>query len=184
MLNIFFSLSTDFLCIALYNNNDLIKSFQKLNHKLHSDNFLFYLRNILENSNKKLKEIDAIYFTYFPGGETGKRITISFLITLQTINSNLKFYHINTLLFQCGNEKKCLSILKINKNKYYISVIKNDKFLLENKILLENELDFFIKKFYNFLIKKDFLEINFLKNYEFLKEKFSIIKDVKDLQKY
>src|SRR5215207_8145109 len=107
MLQLYFSLSTPFLFLALKKNNQCLASIQKENFRLHSENFLLYLQQILTKTNHSLKEIREIYFTSAPGGQTGIRISLAFIGTLQVLNPQIKLYHINTLLLQAGANNNC-----------------------------------------------------------------------------
>src|SRR2546423_7463789 len=98
MLCLYFSLSSSFLFLALYENDQCLISIQKENTRQHSENFLSHLRQILTHTKHTLKEIKEIYFTSTPSGQTGLRVALAFLSTLQVLNPKVKFYHINTLL--------------------------------------------------------------------------------------
>src|SRR4051812_28134215 len=110
MISLYFSLSSSFLFIAIFKENKCLNIIQKENARLHSENFLFHLEEILKKSNCSLREIKEIYFTSTPSGQTGLRVSLAFLSTLQVINSKIKLYHINTLLLQAGTEN-CVSLL-------------------------------------------------------------------------
>lgn len=123
MFQLYFSLSTDFLFLALQKNNQLLESIQKKNPRLHSENFFLYLQQILTKNKASLPEIKIIYFTSTPGGQTGIRISLAFVVTFQVLNPQVKLYHINTLYLQAGN-KNCLSLLTIDRRerKYHAAV--------------------------------------------------------------
>src|ERR1700752_4549635 len=120
MLSLHFSLSSSFLFLALWENDKCLVSIQKENRRLHSDNFVSHLRLILVQTNHNLKEIAEVYFTSVPSGQTGIRVALSFLATLQVLNPKVKFYHIDALLFQARTEN-CLSLLTIDRhgNRYH-----------------------------------------------------------------
>src|SRR5438876_1121154 len=113
MFSLYFSLSSSFLFLALCQNDQCLTSIQKENKRLHSENFLTHLRQLLAKNNHSLKKIEKIYFTSTPGGQTGLRVALSFLATYQVLNPKVKLYHINTLLLQAGAEN-CLSLLTID----------------------------------------------------------------------
>src|SRR5688500_5460606 len=98
MLYLYFILACPFLFLTLEENNRCLISLQKENQRLHSDNFLSHLNEILEKINRNLTELNEIYFTSFPSGQTGLRVSLAFLTTLQVVNPEIKFYQINTLL--------------------------------------------------------------------------------------
>src|SRR5688572_10811575 len=113
MLELYFSLSSSFLFLALVKDGKTLSSRQKKNTRLHSENFLLNLQQLLTTTNHSLKEIQKVYFTSTPGGQTGIRVSLTFLATLQVLNPAIEFYHINTLLLQAGTDN-CFSLLTID----------------------------------------------------------------------
>jgi tRNA threonylcarbamoyladenosine biosynthesis protein TsaB len=155
---------------------------KKENKQLHSENFLLYLRQICEKTNCSLKWINKIYFTSQPSGQTGLRISLAFLATYQILNPRVKLYHINTLLLQAG-KNNCLSLLTIDsqESKHYLAVYQNKNCLLETKIVEKKDLEKITKKFTDFLILKDFRGVDFLTNFQKLKNDFVLIKKVSEI---
>jgi len=182
MLCLFFSLSSSFLFLALWENGECLTSIQKENKRLHSENFLPHLRQILEKNNRSLKEISEIYFTSTPSGQTGLRVSLAFISTLQVLNPKVKLYHIDTLLLQTGT-KNCISLLTIDSrsSKYYVAVFQNKKRLLTSQIVRVEELEKIIKKFSNFSCQKDCQNIDFLANFQKLKGDFLSLKKVEEI---
>ena len=135
MLRLLFSLTSQFLFIALLENEKCLKSIQRTSFRQHSENFFPILRRILAKTNHSLKEIREIYFTSLPGSQTGYRISLAFVLTLQALNPRIKIYHLNSLLFQAG-KKKALSLISIDqkKTKYHIAVYRATKCLIEPKV--------------------------------------------------
>ena len=179
---LYLSLSSSFLFLALWKDNECLISIQKENKRLHSENFLPHLKQICEKVNLSLKEIEEIYFTSQPSGQTGLRISLTFLTTYQVLNPKVKLYHINTLLLQAG-ENNCLSLLTIDsrESKHYLAIYQNKKCLLETKIVKQEDQEKLTKKFPNFLILKNFRGINFLTNFQKLKNDFILIKKIEEI---
>src|SRR6266511_5314756 len=113
MLYLYFSLSSSFLFLALWENDSYLVGIKKKNTRFHSKNFLSNLRQILEKNNHSLKEVSEIYFTSTPSGQTGIRVSLAFLSTLQVLNPKVKLYHIDVLLLQAGTDN-CISLLTID----------------------------------------------------------------------
>jgi tRNA A37 threonylcarbamoyladenosine modification protein TsaB len=143
---------------------------------------LSHLQQICEKVNCSLKEIEEIYFTSQPSGQTGLRISLAFLATYQILNPQVKLYHINTLLLQAG-DKNCLSLLTIDsrESKHYLAVYQNKKCLLETQIIQQKDLEKLSKNFPDFLILKDFQSIDFLTNFQKLKNYFILIKKIEEI---
>ncbi|MDR1670829.1 MAG: hypothetical protein LBR43_03875 [Spiroplasmataceae bacterium] len=182
MICLQFSLSSHFLFLALWEDKKCLISIQKENFRQHSENFLTHLNQALIQTNYSLKDIKEIYFTSQPSGQTGMRVSLSFLSTLQVLNPQIEIYHINTLLLQSGIAN-CISLLTIDNqgNKHHLAVYQNKKPLLENKIVNKEELDKIKNQFPNFLILKDFSEVDFLTNFQKLKNDFLLLKEIDEI---
>jgi len=182
MLCLFFSLSSPFLFLALWENGKCLTSIQKENKRLHSENFLLHLRQTLEKNNHSLKEINKVYFTSTPSGQTGLRVSLAFISTLQVLNPKVKLYHIDTLLLQAGNAS-CVSLLTIDSrgNKYHVAVFQNKKRLLETQIISKEELAKILEKFPDFSLQKDCQNIDFLTNFQELKSNFSRLNKIEKI---
>jgi tRNA A37 threonylcarbamoyladenosine modification protein TsaB len=185
MLYLYFSLSSSQLFLALLENDECLASIQKENVRQHSENFLTHLQKILVKSNHALKEIEKIYFTSQPSGQTGLRVSLAFLSTCQVLNPKIKIYHLNTLLLQAGLGN-VISLLTINSqgNKYHVTVYQNKKCLLVSQVVGQEELEKIKNKFPDFLILKDFQEINFLENFQILKNDFELLKKIEEINNF
>ncbi|CAG8708141.1 7855_t:CDS:1, partial [Scutellospora calospora] len=163
-------LSSPWLFLALWENDKCLASIQKENPRQHSENFLAHLWQICEKTNHKLREINEIYFTSQPSGQTGLRVSLAFLSTLQILNPKIKVYYISTLLLQAGT-KNCLSLLTIDSrgSKYHVAVYQNKKCLLTSQIVRQEELAKIGEKFPDFLILKDLRGVDFFTNFQKLK---------------
>ena len=182
MLYLYFSLSSPFLFLALWENDKCLVSIQKENARQHSENFLTHLQQILGKTNHNLKEIKAVYFTSTPSGQTGIRVALAFLATLQILNPEVKLYHINTLLLQAKAEN-CISLLTIDSrgSKYHAAVFQNKKCLLETQIISQEELEKIVKKFPDFSCKKDCQNLDFLTSFQKLKDEFKLLEEIEDI---
>jgi len=181
-LSLHFSLVSSFLFIALYQDKKCLTSIQKENARLHSENFLWHLRQILNQHQCSLKEIKKIYFTSTPSGQTGLRVSLTFLTTLQVLNPKIKIYHLNSLLLQAG-KNKCISLLTIDSrgSKYHAAIYEEKKCLLETQIISQEDLKELIKKFPDFLLLKDYQNVNLLTNFQELKGEFILLDNVEEI---
>ncbi|KLL02225.1 MAG: glycoprotease [Mycoplasmataceae bacterium RC_NB112A] len=182
MLQLFFSLASPFLFLALCENERCLISFQKENRRLHLDNFLTYLKTLLNKINHPLSEINEIYFTSTPSGQTGLRISLAFLSTLQILNPKVKFYHIDTLQLQAESDN-CISLLTFDRRetKFHVAVYQNKLCLLKSQMFLKEELNGLMKKFNGFSVRKDFVEVDFLTHFQKLKNEFIRLKNIAEI---
>jgi len=181
VLKLFFSITSDFLFLALLQKEKVLVSIQKENFRQHSESFFPYLRQVLEKAGFSLSDIQEVYYTSSFGSQTGLRISLSFVLTLQFLNSFVRFYHLDNLLFQVG-QKKAISLIGIDlkKTKYYCAVYQNVKCLLEPQIITKNQLPQLKDKFPRFPIYKDFQGVDFLTNFQQLLSFFQLFKQISD----
>jgi len=182
MLGLYFSLSSSFLFLALIKNEKCLISVQKNNARRHSENFLDYLQKIFAKTNHSLKEINRIYFTSLPSGQTGIRITLAFLSALQVLNPQIKLYHINTLLLQVG-ESNHISLLTIDRreNKYYGAIYQRKNCLIKTHVIQKESLDKLTANFPTFPFLKDFQGVDFLINFQKLKNEFILLNNIEEI---
>lgn len=182
MICLQFSLSSPFLFLALWKNNQCLISVKEENIRQHSEKFSSHLGQSLKQINCSLKDISEVYFTSQPSGQTGLRVSLSFLSTLQVLNPQIKIYHINTSLLQSGNSN-CISLLTIDSqgNKYHLAVYQNKKCLLKDKVVSKEELEKIRAEFPNFLILKNFFEVDFLTNFQKLKGDFVLLDKIEEI---
>jgi tRNA A37 threonylcarbamoyladenosine modification protein TsaB len=185
MIELYFSLSSSFLFIAVLSEGKCLSLLQKENTRLHSENFVDNLRNVCDDAKIKLKEVTKIFFTSNPSNQTGLRISLTFVSTLQVINPEVEFYQIDTLLLQSGLDD-CISLLSLNiqESKYHAKIfhqgILNSP--SKTKIIDLEELEETKSLFPNLSIKKNLLNIDFLDNFNKLKNHFQVLKDIKEIE--
>jgi tRNA A37 threonylcarbamoyladenosine modification protein TsaB len=157
MLDLLLSLTSRFVFLTLLKNKKCLESICQDNFRQHSENFLFFLQKILKKTKYSLADIEKIYFTSLPGSQTGYRISLTFGLTLQVLNPQVKLYHLNSLLFQVG-ESKAISLISVDqkKTKYHVSVYQETKCLLKPQVIESIKIIKIQKKFPNYLIYEDF----------------------------
>jgi len=182
MLELHFSLSSNFLFLALWQNNQCLISKQKENTRLHSENFLVHLRQLLVECHCSLRAVNKIYFTSLPSGQTGLRISLAFLATLQILNPSVKIYQLNTLLLQAG-DTSCLSLLTIDSraSKYHVAVYQEKKTLLLAQVISREKLKKLSQDFPDFPLYQDFHQTDFLVNFQKLKNNLVLLREIKEI---
>jgi tRNA threonylcarbamoyladenosine biosynthesis protein TsaB len=160
-LCLLFSLTSRFLFIALLQDKECLASISQDNFRQHSEKFFPALQQILTKTGYFLKDIKEVYFTDLPGSQTGQRISLAFVLTLQVLNPQLKVYHLNSLFFQAGKSKAISSIsIDLKKTKYQLAVYQKTKCLIEPRIVRSEELTKIKKQFSDYTIYEDFCQIS------------------------
>ena len=190
MLRLLFSLTSQFLFIALLEDEKCLKSSQKASFRQHSENFFPLLKQILAKTNHSLKDIKEVYFTSLPGSQVGYRISLSFGLVLQVLNPRIKCYHLNSLLFQLG-KKKAISLISIDqrKTKYHFAVYQASKCLIGPKTIDLNtdqkrELAQMKKQFSDYLIYEDFYQVSDQSSVTFSPQKIRFLTNFRQMLPY
>jgi tRNA A37 threonylcarbamoyladenosine modification protein TsaB len=86
----------------LFREDKLIAEVKRDNFQRHSENFIACLQKLLAANQLSLEKVKQIYLTLNPGGQTGIRVSLSFLSALRLLQPHLEIFYIDTLLFQAG----------------------------------------------------------------------------------
>ena len=165
MWSLIFSLTSPWLFLALQEEKSKASwKVEKMSFRQHSENFFPSLREILARANCSLAQIEQVFFTSLPGSQTGYRISLAFVFTLQVLNPKIKFYHLNSLLFQAG-KAKAISLINFDqkKTKCYGAVFQATKCLVKPKLMGSLEVQKKLiqnKRFSHYLICQDFYQIS------------------------
>jgi tRNA A37 threonylcarbamoyladenosine modification protein TsaB len=180
MITLFFSLITDFIFISLFKNEKLFKSIYESNHCLHSENFINKLSFLLNDQNISLKDVDNIFFISGPGGQTGERVSFSFVTSMKILNPELKVFSLDSLTFQSGLIPNCLSIISVGQNtkKYYLNVYHDRNLILKKERIEKFEVDKIIEEFRDFSLVCNFKDVDFSKIFLLLKDNFSEFNEI------
>lgn len=128
------------------------------------------LNKFLDKQNIKLKEISTFYVTKGPGTFTGVRIGLSIVKTIWSINKDINVYSINTMQLMAGANDVSVAIDARGGKHFFayglngictgnITIVLNEQ--LPNKNIITN-LD----------------EIDYVKNFLEIKERFVLEKDI------
>jgi tRNA A37 threonylcarbamoyladenosine modification protein TsaB len=162
-----FSLTSDFIFLSVLEVDKVLVNIQKYNFRQHSENFFTHLKEGLNEAQISLAEIKEIYFTDSPGSQTGIRIGLAFILTLQTINPEIKIFHLNSLMLQSGGEGRTINLISIDlkKTKYHCAVYQGIKCLFGPEVIEMEKLNEIKKTYSEFAVKEDFKKIKFLSNF-------------------
>jgi tRNA threonylcarbamoyladenosine biosynthesis protein TsaB len=159
ILRLLFSLTSRFLFIALLKDKKCLASVSQDSFRQHSEKFFPALQKILTEAGYSLKDVGEVYFTDLPGSQTGQRISLAFVLTLQVLNPQFKAYHLNSLLFQAGKDK-AISLISIDlkKTKYQLAVYQKTQCIIEPQVVESKELTKIKKQFPDYIVYEDFYQ--------------------------
>lgn len=179
-MNLFIDTSNWRLIFILEQNNKIIDSLEIKNLTKISDIAINELTNFLAKNKLSINDIQNFYVTKGPGSYTGVRVGLTIVKTLQTLNHNYNIFVINSLLFQAGIDQT-ISLLDARGDKSYLGIYNQGSTLVEEQVVLNSELDLSIAKYPDFAIKKDYLELDCVKNFLELKKHFVKVEQTSDL---
>ncbi|WP_374696602.1 tRNA (adenosine(37)-N6)-threonylcarbamoyltransferase complex dimerization subunit type 1 TsaB [Spiroplasma endosymbiont of Polydrusus formosus] len=181
MLNIFIDTSTDFLILILEQNEKIIGQVHHNNARRHTETTLSTIMKLLSEHKLKLQDINNFYLTSGPGSYTGVRIPMTIVKTIKVINSVVKVYTINTLIYQAGLDN-VISTLDARGEKYYFAVVSNGTEVIPSQLLdYETCLDI-IKQFPGYEFRCDLQIVDLGQNYLALKKHFRLVDDMTTLE--
>jgi tRNA threonylcarbamoyladenosine biosynthesis protein TsaB len=174
MNDIFFSLITDFIFISLFIKGSVVKTIYENNFLSHSDNFIAKLYSLIRQEKIRLKDVERIFFVLGPGGQTGERISLSFVTAMKILNPNIQLFSLDSLTFQANLNQNCLSAVSVGKNskKYYLDGYENGKLFLKERKIEKEAFNRIIENFKNLTLFLDYKDVDFLNCFQNLKVKF------------
>ena len=177
MIELFFSIITDRLFFLLLENNNLVGKISEDNENFHSENFILKLSSLLKNCGIKLRDIDNVFFLDGPGSQTGERIGVTFVTALKLVSPNFQSFKLDSLTFQAGLNKNCLSAISFGKKvkKFFLNVYFGGELISSKKKVSCEDLESNIKKFPEFPVFIDFAGIDFFELFVNMKKKFVVI---------
>ena len=129
--------STDNCSVALLNNQEVLSQRSKIAKSAHSEKLIEFIREILEESNYQVQDIDCIGVNVGPGSFTGLRIGLSIAKGLAFPN-NIPVYPIKSMpaMIESNNSKRgFLYFIKSHKNMIFYHYFANqEENLLDIKI--------------------------------------------------
>lgn len=182
-MNLFIDTTNWKLIYLLEDNEQIIDFFILENIVKTSDLAIEKLQDFLTKNNLQLSQIQNFYLTTGPGSYTGIRVGMTIVKTIKTLNSQVNVYLINSLLYQAGL-KKTVSILDAKGQKSYLGIYEQGKAIAEEVVVLNSELESLIKKYQDqeYLVYRDYQDLDFQQNYLVLKSHFQLAKDVEDIE--
>lgn len=175
MTEIFFSLISDKLFVAVFQNGTLVTSICEDNRRQHSENFVQKVANMFRDANLQIQETERVFFLRSSGSQIGgERISQAFVVGLMISKPSLQVFSINGLYFQSLNLKEAISISTVGEKsrKYNVHVYKEGQLLLTKYGLEESQLQIVKNEYPGFSIVTNFTETNFLINFQISKNEF------------
>ena len=181
--------SDELLTIGLSDGEKLIYSICEYCQKQHSKVLVSTIKKILFLNNIVFDDLKGIIITSGPGSFVGVRISLT-VAKIFSFVLNIPIFTISTLRANSIVGCKNIVLLDAKNNRTYIGVFDENGYMLENKIINNEEVEIYINKynFFKIVCKTDYLQLekknnditiirdNFLRNvHYFLKNNEMIV---------
>ena len=157
MIFLFLDTSSENLVVSLLKDNKVIETNTIYSLNDHSTYIVKTIREILNNNNIKINELDKIFCTIGPGSFTGTRIGITVAKTIAWA-LNIKVVPISSLkqyIFSYDNYDYYIPVIEDKKGMFFAIYDKNYKEIESEKYILKEEFDNYISNYQNSIIIKD-----------------------------
>lgn len=133
------------------------------------------LNNLFEKANKTFNDVARIYLNYGPGTFTGIRVGVSVAKTFKMVYPNITIYLINSLKLKCFGDG--VAYIDAKSHKYFFAAYRKGVEVQAPKLILDSELDNYLKQYSNLPIYSD----DQIFNYDFPKEVFNLFEECLDV---
>ena len=157
MIFLFLDTSSENLVVSLLKDNKVIETNTIYSLNDHSTYIVKTIRDILNNNNIKINELDKIFCTIGPGSFTGTRIGITVAKTIAWA-LNIKVVPISSLkqyIFSYDNYDYYIPVIEDKKGMFFAIYDKNYEEIESEKYILKEEFDNYISNYQNSIIIKD-----------------------------
>lgn len=126
MINLVIDTSTDYLYIAIIQDNEVVSDYFVKGNNNHSENLIDALTKVLSEKNFLIEDFDGIYVGRGPGSYTGLRVSGTVAKVL-AYSKEIPFYSFSSLDLVASAyidvEGKYLSKIKAKKGYHYVKVL-------------------------------------------------------------
>lgn len=173
--------STDFLFIAIVNNDLVGEVYLEKHHKKTSEFIVFTLSSMMKKLQLNIDQIDSVIVTKGPGSFTGIRLALT-VAKIIGFAKKINVYAISSLLAYCDPLIPTLVTLDARANRLYVGHYLHGKALQEDCIMTIEAFDTYKAlhpKLYISTFESIFVDANKLvKNIMMLKQSMYRIEDI------
>ena len=151
--------SNKYLAVGLAKDGKVIDSIFYEAWQRQSEMMVTEADNILKKNNVDRSSLDAVVVGKGPGSYTGVRIAITIAKTI-AFALKIKLYAASSLSLLRVNDKPTICVFNARSGRSYIGVYENDKVLLEDKVLTNEEVVNYVNEHSEFLLSGDTEQLN------------------------
>ena len=163
------------LTVGLSSENELIDSISYEAWQTQSEHMIPEINNILEKHNVDKKDFAGVVVSIGPGSYTGVRIAIT-IAKVMAVALNIPLYPVSALQILKNHKKPSICLINARSNRSYIGVYEDDKCLLSDCIMTNDEVKQYIAEHPSYSVcgSTKYLEIEGYQS-DIAEEMFSLI---------
>ena len=154
MYSILLDSSSSYLAVGIAKDNTLIKGVFYEAWQQQSEFMVVELNKLLTELKISISEIDSVVVSIGPGSYTGVRISITIAKTL-ALALNVKIYAISSLWAEACFDKPSICLINARSSRSYIGVYHQDKCILKDQIMKNEDVLKYIENHKDFAICGD-----------------------------
>lgn len=154
MITILLDSSNRELAVGLAKDNKLIAETSYEAWQRQSEAMVFELDKLLKQNNVDKKDISGIVVAIGPGSYTGVRIALT-IAKVMSMALNAPLYPISSLRVMKINSTPTIALINARGQRSYIGVYQNEKIILEEQIMKNEEVLEYVNKHPNYTISGD-----------------------------
>ena len=131
------------LAVGLAKDHQLIDFIQYEAWQRQSELMIVELEKILKRNNVTREEIGSVMCGIGPGSYTGVRISLT-IAKVMALALNIPLYLVSSLQILKDGNKPSICIINARSNRSYVGVYENDKVILKDAIMKNDELKQYI----------------------------------------
>lgn len=139
------------LTVGLANHEELIDSISYEAWQTQSEHMIPEINSILEKHCVSKDDIGGVMVSIGPGSYTGVRIAIT-ISKVIAVALNVKIYPVSSLQILKMSKKPSICLINARSNRSYIGVYDEDKCLLSDRIMTNDEVKQYIQEHQDFQV--------------------------------
>ena len=139
------------LTVAIADNNHLIEDISYEAWQTQSEHMIPELNKLLDKYNVSRNDIAGVVVSIGPGSYTGVRIAIT-IAKVIAVSLKVDVYPISSLQILKCDKKPSICLINARSNRSYIGVYEDDKFLLNDMIMTNEQVKEYISSHPDYVI--------------------------------
>ena len=139
------------LAVGIARDDQLLESIIYEAWQEQSEHMIPEINGLLEKYDVDRNDIESVMVAVGPGSYTGVRISIT-IAKIISVALNVKVYPVSSLQILKNGKKPSICVENARSSRSYVGVYEDDKCLLEDKILTNDELLKYIESHKDFIL--------------------------------